>query len=95
MILLLPLMKKAPKTLIVNVSSSMHALAKIRLNNINLENGKYYPTKVYGQIKLALVLQTKELAQRLGKDSNVTCYGMNPGVIKTDLQSNINDIPTC
>ncbi|CAG2176945.1 unnamed protein product [Oppiella nova] len=63
----------------------MHAIGKIYFDNINLRNGKYTPTRAYGQSKLAVVLGTRELAKRLGK-STVTCYVLNPGAIKTDLQ---------
>ncbi|CAG2173023.1 unnamed protein product, partial [Oppiella nova] len=83
---LLPHIKRAPVARIVNVSSSMHAIGKIYFDNINLRNGKYTPTRAYGQSKLAVVLGTRELAKRLGNNSTVTCYVLNPGAIKTDLQ---------
>ncbi|CAG2109577.1 unnamed protein product, partial [Medioppia subpectinata] len=88
--LLLPQMKRAQLARIVNVSSSMHAIGRINFDNINLRNGVYDPTLAYGQSKLAVVLSTRELARRLGPESSVTCYALNPGAIKTDLQRHSN-----
>ncbi|CAG2100594.1 unnamed protein product, partial [Medioppia subpectinata] len=82
---LLPLLRSSPSARIINVSSSMHLLGEINLDNINLQHGAYDPTKAYAQSKLANVLFTRELAKRLDK-TNVNTYSLNPGAISTDLQ---------
>ncbi|CAG2111039.1 unnamed protein product, partial [Medioppia subpectinata] len=82
---LLPLLRSSPAARIINVSSSMHLMGEINLDNINLQHGVYDPTKAYAQSKLANVLFTRELAKRLDK-TNVNIYSLNPGAISTDLQ---------
>ena len=84
--LLLPNLKKSKRARIVNVSSCAHRLAKmINFDNINMRNGAYRPMLAYSQSKQAQISFTKELSKRLGKDSNVNVYSLNPGLIKTDL----------
>jgi NAD(P)-dependent dehydrogenase (short-subunit alcohol dehydrogenase family) len=58
---------------------------KIHFENINLRNNVYSPSKAYSQSKLANVLFTRELAKRLGKNSNIKVYCLHPGIIRTDL----------
>jgi NAD(P)-dependent dehydrogenase (short-subunit alcohol dehydrogenase family) len=58
---------------------------KIHFENINLRNNKYCPFKAYSQSKLANILFTRELAKRLGKNSNIKVYCLHPGIIRTDL----------
>ncbi|XP_054152565.1 retinol dehydrogenase 13-like [Oppia nitens] len=85
--LLLPQLKQSSGVArIVNVSSSMHAVGRIKFDNLNLVNGAYNPTRAYGQSKLAVVLATREMARRLGPKSTVNCYVLNPGAVKTELQ---------
>ncbi|CAG2123484.1 unnamed protein product, partial [Medioppia subpectinata] len=76
---LLPLLQSAPVARIVNVASGYHEIGKIHFDNINLKNGAYDPEKAYCQSKLAMVLCTREMARRLGTESNVKCYALNPG----------------
>ncbi|CAG2100595.1 unnamed protein product [Medioppia subpectinata] len=87
---LLPMLKAAPVARIVNVTSMRYALGMIHFDNINLRNGAYDPNAAYDQSKLAVLLCTRELAKRMGADSSVTCYAVNPGAIKTDLQRHSN-----
>jgi NAD(P)-dependent dehydrogenase (short-subunit alcohol dehydrogenase family) len=63
---------------------------KIHFENINLRNNAYSPSKAYSQSKLANVLFTRELAKRLGKNSNIKVYSLQPGVIRTDLMRHIS-----
>ncbi len=58
---------------------------RIHFENINLRNNAYSPSKAYSQSKLANVLFTRELAKRLGKNSNIKVYCLHPGIIRTDL----------
>ena len=72
--LLLPLIKKAALgARIVNVSSLAHKKSKIYWDDINWETTPYDSLKAYGQSKLANILFTRELAERL-KGSGVTVY---------------------
>ena len=84
-------MKKSSNARIINVSSSLHMLGKIDFNNINLRNNTYTPFKAYSQSKLANVLFTRELANRLGRNSNINVYSLHPGGINTDLQRHISE----
>ena len=62
--LLLEKLKSAPAARIVNVSSLAHEWAKINLDDINSEKS-YSSMGAYGQSKLANILFTRELANRL------------------------------
>ncbi|CAG2173764.1 unnamed protein product [Oppiella nova] len=87
---LLPLLRKAPKARVVNVSSMAQAFGRIHFENINLRNGVYNQSDAYSQSKLANVLFTRELAKRLGPDSTVTAYALHPGAIQTEWYRNMN-----
>ncbi|CAG2161780.1 unnamed protein product [Oppiella nova] len=84
-LLLLPLLKGAPKARVVSVSSGLYKVGKIHFDNINLRDGAYAPMKAYNQSKLANVLFTRELAKRLGPNSTISAYCLHPGAIKTDI----------
>ncbi|XP_054152563.1 retinol dehydrogenase 11-like [Oppia nitens] len=85
-LLLLPHLRQSTRARVINVSSSYHKVGKIHFDNIMLANGAYDPTDAYTQSKLAQVLATREMARRLGDDSTVMCYALNPGIVKTELQ---------
>ncbi|XP_031248820.1 short-chain dehydrogenase TIC 32, chloroplastic-like isoform X1 [Pistacia vera] len=76
---------------IVNVSSSIHtwfAGDMIRyLAQISRNKSHYDATRAYALSKLANVLHTKELAQRLKQqtDANVTVNCVHPGIVRTRL----------
>lgn len=80
---LLDLLKKSTPSRIVNVSSLAHERGQIDFDDINQEK-EYKPWKSYSQSKLANVLFTKELANKL-QGSGVTTYSLHPGVIRTEL----------
>ncbi|CAG2171504.1 unnamed protein product [Oppiella nova] len=82
---LLPLLKKSSSARVVTVSSCMHLLGDINIENIHLRNGTYEPVKAYSNSKLANVLFSRELAKRLDK-TNINTYSLHPGVIQTDIQ---------
>ncbi|MFT3838079.1 MAG: SDR family oxidoreductase [Myxococcaceae bacterium] len=85
--LLLDTMKASAPARIVNVATRTMGL-KLDLDDLKLEKG-YSFTSAMGRTKLALILFTLELAQRL-KGSGVTVNAMHPGVVKTEL---LNDLP--
>ncbi|CAG2171038.1 unnamed protein product [Oppiella nova] len=87
-LLLLPLLRSAPKARVVSVSSSFYLVGKIHFDNINLSDGAYTNWKAYNQSKLANVLFSRELAKRLGANSTISTYSLHPGVIKTDIGRN-------
>jgi len=90
--LLLNLLKKSSNARIINVASTAYITGKIHFENINLENNAYSPVKAYSQSKLANVLFTRELAKRLGKNSNIRVYCLQPGYIRSDLWRHSNNM---
>ncbi|XP_044485425.1 short-chain dehydrogenase TIC 32 A, chloroplastic-like [Mangifera indica] len=75
---------------IVNVSSGIHTWFTgdmIRyLAQISRNKNHYDATRAYALSKLANVLHTKELAQRLKQmDANVTVNCVHPGIVRTRL----------
>jgi len=81
--LLLDLLKKSSTARIVSVSSSAHKAGKINFNDINFEKG-YNSFAAYSQSKLANVLFTYELAEKL-KNTNITVNCLHPGVVNTNF----------
>jgi NAD(P)-dependent dehydrogenase (short-subunit alcohol dehydrogenase family) len=80
---LLPVLKATPKSRIVNVASKAHYRADFDFENINGEK-HYDGYEAYANSKLANILFTYELAERLtGDDVTVNC--LHPGVIETKL----------
>ncbi|KAJ8632347.1 hypothetical protein MRB53_025683 [Persea americana] len=75
---------------IVNVSSSIHSWFSgdgIRyLEIITRKKTHYDPTRAYALSKLANILHTKELAERLKEmEANVTINSVHPGIVRTRL----------
>lgn len=81
--LLLDLVKKSDYARIVNVASHSHYRGKIDFDSFTADKG-YFIMKAYEQSKLANVLFTNELAERL-KGTNVTVNSLHPGVVKTQI----------
>src|SRR6059036_5283 len=81
--LLLDLLKKSAPSRIINVSSSAHSGGTIHFDDLQGEQ-RYGGFGAYGQSKLAQVLVTRELAQRL-EGTGVTVNACHPGVIRTNL----------
>lgn len=87
--LLLPSLKSAAPSRIVNVSSA--GQHPINFNDIMLEKN-FNPTQAYCQSKLALIMFTIDLAEKL-KDENITVNSLHPGTyLDTNMvrRSNIN-----
>ncbi|MBP6731361.1 MAG: SDR family oxidoreductase [Chitinophagales bacterium] len=81
--LLLDLIKKAEAGRIVNVSSRSHYRGKIDFDSFTADKS-YFIMRAYEQSKLANVLFTNELADRLN-GTNVTVNSLHPGVVKTQI----------
>jgi len=79
--LLLDTLRKSTPARVVNVTSSVHA--HLDFDNLQLEKG-YNSIKAYGQSKLAQILFTHELANRLS-GSGVTANCVHPGAVRTHL----------
>jgi retinol dehydrogenase 12 len=81
---LLPLLQQGSPARIINVSSDAHRQPKgIRFDDIQFKQ-KYRVFSAYAQSKLANVLFTYELAQRL-EGTGLTVNALHPGFVKTQL----------
>ena len=81
--LLLDLLKKADSARIVNVASDSHYKGKIDVESFKKDKG-YFVMKAYEQSKLANVLFTAELADRLN-GTRVTANSLHPGFVSTEI----------
>lgn len=86
--LLLDLLVKAAPSRIINVSAGCHSKGKINKDDLNSDNN-YSEKEAYYQSKLANILFTKELSERL-KGTGVTANAVDPGTTATDLYR-VND----
>ncbi len=91
--LLIDLLKSSQPSRIVVVSSMAHSSTTSSSFNFENMNGEKYYSKwdAYGQSKMANILFTRELAQRL-EGSGVTANSLHPGAIKTELSRNFGTI---
>jgi len=81
--LMLDRIKKSDYARIVNVASGSHYKGKIDFESFGKKKN-YFIMKAYEQSKLANVLFTNELAERL-KGTNVTANSLHPGFVKTQI----------
>ncbi|XP_066944071.1 retinol dehydrogenase 11-like [Macrobrachium rosenbergii] len=84
--MLLGLLKKSAPSRVVNVSSDGHYFCRnLVTDDLNYEK-RPYPGSLgsYGQTKLANVLFTVELAERM-KDTGVTTNSLHPGCVDTEI----------
>ena len=84
---LFDIIKKTPKTRIVNTSSLAHKQGEMDFENPLFENGQdYNPTKSYGRSKLSNLLFTYELQRRIETAGiNTIVVAAHPGVSNTNL----------
>jgi retinol dehydrogenase-12 len=80
---LLPALKAAAPSRIVMVGSSSSDRARIDPDNLELEGG-WSMVRAYAQSKLALLMTSRALAQRLA-GSGVTVNVVHPGLVATDI----------
>ena len=81
--LLLPTLKQAQESRIVNISSKAYFQGKCNLQDFHFKK-RYQGFKAYSASKLAIVLFTLELAARL-QDTGVTVNALHPGHVATDI----------
>jgi NAD(P)-dependent dehydrogenase (short-subunit alcohol dehydrogenase family) len=84
--LLLVRLKASAPARIVNVSSGSHESGYIKMDDLQSEQ-KYRFMRAYGQSKLALVLFTYELSNRL-QGTGVTANCLHPGFVATHIGQN-------
>jgi NAD(P)-dependent dehydrogenase (short-subunit alcohol dehydrogenase family) len=84
--LLLDLLRASSHGRIVNISSQIHRLAKLPMQDLNWEDRHYRPFGAYAQSKLALTCFTLELHRRLQREgSHVMALLAHPGFSITDV----------
>jgi NAD(P)-dependent dehydrogenase (short-subunit alcohol dehydrogenase family) len=91
--LLLDVLRKTPGSRIVSISSQAHRPGKINFDDLNSESS-YSPWPAYFQSKLANLLFTRELQQRLvdaNGDSDVIAVAAHPGGASTNLGNETPD----
>ncbi|XP_032685549.1 retinol dehydrogenase 13-like [Odontomachus brunneus] len=81
--LLLDVLKESAPSRIINLSSAAYHAGQINMKDLNSDI-KYDSGKAYAQSKLANVLFTTELADRL-KGTGVNVYAIHPGIVDTDI----------
>ena len=86
--LLLDTLKASGPARIVNVSSAMHFRSLLDFDDLQGEQ-KYSLIHAYSQSKLANVLFTYALARRLGEGPGVTVNCLHPGVVATNILTNL------
>lgn len=72
---------------IINVASEAHRQVRSETFDWQFENTDFKPMNVYGLSKLANILFTRELAQRLNP-AECTVNSLHPGVVKTGFGTN-------
>ncbi|KAJ0175415.1 hypothetical protein K1T71_008574 [Dendrolimus kikuchii] len=83
-LLLLPLLKQSQSGRIVNLSSVMHFLGDINLENINKIGQSNIKMITYANSKLCSLIFSVELSRRL-EGTRVTANAVHPGVIWTGI----------
>jgi NAD(P)-dependent dehydrogenase (short-subunit alcohol dehydrogenase family) len=84
---LLPLLRRAPSSRVVSVSSIAAINGQIQFGNLQFD-GNYRPSPAYAQSKLAMLMFALELQrQSEAHEWGVTSIGAHPGVAATDLIS--------
>ncbi|KAF3700708.1 Dehydrogenase/reductase SDR family member 13 [Channa argus] len=89
-VLLLDLLKASGPSRVVTVSSRGYKIGNVDFNcltthkDLALGNSNYQLFRKYCHSKLCNILFTYELAKKL-QGTNVTCYSLHPGAIKTDI----------
>jgi len=83
--LLLGSLKQAAPSKIINLTTSLHRMAKLDFNNLQGEKA-YRRDEAYARSKLAVIIFTYELARRLG-GSGVTVNCVCPGACSSEIWS--------
>ena len=85
---LLPLLLAASEPRVVVVSSNAHRMARLDIDDLNLERARYQRWIAYGNSKLANLLHVLELQRRAEvAGSPLIAVGAHPGYADTALQT--------
>jgi NAD(P)-dependent dehydrogenase (short-subunit alcohol dehydrogenase family) len=87
---LLPVLKRAAPSRVINLSSGLNKSAKLELDDLQSESS-YKSMDAYKSTKLMLIMHTYELARRL-KDAGVTVNVVLPGFVATNLGRSSNSL---
>ena len=87
--LLLDVLKSSAPSRIINVASNAHS--EIDLNDLMCEK-KYDQFKTYSRSKMANILFTYELAERLN-GTQITVNAVHPGVVNTNIYNTVHGVP--
>ncbi len=90
---LLPLIKKSADGRVVSMSSNSHRSGKMHWDDLGLQR-HYFGLTAYGQSKLANVLFIYELTRRLGENSTISTYAIDPGLVNTHMGTKQTSILT-
>jgi retinol dehydrogenase 12 len=75
---------------VINLTSSLHHLAKKFDFDDIMSEMRYEMFTTYAQSKLANILFTRELQKRLKvKNSPVCCFAVHPGLVRTEVTRNM------
>ena len=86
-LMLLDKLKQTENSRVINVASGAHQFVKdMNFDDLQSEK-KFKPLQVYGQSKLANILFTKSLSEKL-LNSGVTVNCLHPGFVSTGIGSN-------
>ncbi|RKX79647.1 MAG: short-chain dehydrogenase [Spirochaetes bacterium] len=82
--LLLPMLIWSDDARIITLASDSYKGGEIDLNDLNMKKSKYRGFKAYSNSKLAMILFTLELAERL-KDRGISVNAVHPGSAPTGI----------
>lgn len=81
---LMPYLRMSKSARIITISSGSHYHTKINWNDIQLRK-HYNCLLAYKQTKLEDIMFTSELNKRLGNNSAIRAYSLDPGLVKTEI----------
>ncbi|MHA2021453.1 MAG: SDR family oxidoreductase [Candidatus Thorarchaeota archaeon] len=87
---LLPLLERSAPSRVINLTSGLHARAKIDFDDIQSERN-YKGMSVYQNTKLMILMYTYELARHL-EGTGVTANVVQPGFVATNLGANMGGL---
>lgn len=82
--LLLQILKASAPSRIINVSSALHYVGSINKEDLNTDKSSYSMWGNYAQSKLANILFTRSLSQRLA-GTRLTVNSVHPGSVRTEI----------
>jgi NAD(P)-dependent dehydrogenase (short-subunit alcohol dehydrogenase family) len=82
--LLLDVIKKNTPARIVNITSAMHTRGSIDFDDLQMKKGRYSGWRAYANSKLAMVMFTYELAEKLVNEE-ITVNTLHPGAVSTNF----------